>query len=250
MRLENTTTLITGGSSGIGAAAAEALAAAGSRPLLVGRDAARLDEVARHTGGTAIRADLASSEGPESAARQARETAGAVDILVNNAGIGWAGRLAAMSDGEMERLLAVNLLAPLRLTRMLTPSMVERGRGHVVHVSSIAGSTGVRDEAVYSATKAGLATFADAIRQELHGTGVGVSVVVPGVVDTAFFDARGTPYDRRWPRPVPAERLAIAIVDAIRYEHAEVFVPKWMRAPARLRGGLPALYRTFATRFG
>lgn len=250
MQLRGTVTLITGGSSGIGAATAEAVAAAGSRPLLVGRDRARLGGVAERSGGTPIVADLAAPGGPETAGLRALETAGRVDVLVNNAGVGWAGDLGGMSSEEVTRLVNVNLAAPIHLTRMLLPAMTEHGAGHVVHVSSIAGATGVGGEAVYSATKSGLNTFADATRAELAGTGVGVSVVVPGVVETAFFDARGTPYDRRWPRPVPAQRLARAIVDAVHHEHAEVFVPRWMRLPARLRGGFPAVYRLLATRFG
>lgn len=250
MQLRGTVTLITGGSSGIGAATAEAVAAAGSRPLLVGRDRARLDGVADRTGGIPIPADLATADGPETAAMRALEVASRVDVLINNAGVGWAGNLSAMAGEDVTRLVNVNLVAPVQLTRMLAPGMAERGMGHVVQVSSIAGATGVGDEAVYSATKAGLDTFADAARQELAGTGVGVSLVVPGVVDTAFFDTRGVPYDRRWPRPVPAQRLARAIVDAVQHEHAEVFVPRWLRVPARLRGGLPTLYRALATRFG
>ncbi len=250
MHLEGAVTLVTGGSSGIGAATADKLAAAGSRPLLVGREGSRLEAAAERTGGAAIQADLAAPGGPATAAARALELAGRVDVLVNNAGVGWAGTLPAMEDDDISRLVEVNLLAPLRLTRLLAPEMVERGRGHLVSVSSIAGATGVRDEAVYSATKAGLATFADAVRADLAGSGVGVSVVVPGVVDTPFFEARGTPYGRRWPRPIPPERVASAVVDAVRHDRPEVFVPRWMRLPARLRGGLPGAYRALATRFG
>lgn len=250
MRLQGMVTLITGGSSGIGAATAEAMAAAGARLLLVGRDPRRLEPACERSGGTPIRADLAAAEGPELVAAQALQTAGRVDVLVNNAGIGWAGPLHAMRGEEAARLVRVNLLAPLQLTRMIVPGMAGRGTGHVVNVSSIAGSTGVRGEAVYSATKAGLAVFGDAVRQEVTGSGVGVSTVVPGVVDTGFFAARGAAYTRRWPRPVPPQRVAGAIIDAVHHERAEVFVPRWMWLPARLHGGLPAAYRALVTRFG
>lgn len=250
MHLHGTVTLITGGSSGIGAATAEAVAAAGSRPLLVGRDNSRLDAVAQRTGGTAIAADLAAPEGPADTVTKALDVAGHVDVLVNNAGVGWAGPLAEMTGDEAAYLVSLNLLAPLQLTRLLVPHMAERGTGHVVNVASIAGATGVRDEAVYSATKAGLVTFADAVRQDVSGSGVGVSVVIPGVVDTPFFTTRGKQYDRQWPRPVPAQRVADAIVTAVRHERAEVFVPRWMLFPARMRGGIPAVYRALASRFG
>lgn len=250
MELHDTVALITGGSSGIGAATAAALGAAGSRPLLVGRDPGRLEAVAARTGATPIRADLATAEGPETAVSQAVKAAGRIDVLVNNAGVGWAGSLTEMDREDVSRLVAVNLTAPLQLTRLVTARMAEHGGGYVVNVSSIAGGTGVSDEAVYSATKAGLTTFTDAVRQDLAGSGIGVSLVVPGVVDTPFFVTRGSPYTRRWPRPVPAERLAAAIVDAVRRERAEVFVPRWMRLPARFHGGLPAAYRALAARFG
>ena len=240
MRISGATVLITGASSGIGAATARAVAAAGGRAMLTGRDGDRLAAVAAETGGTAFVADITKPV----------EVTEPVDVLVNNAGVGWAGPFAEMTDADIDRLIAVNLAAPIRLTRALVPGMVERGRGHVVFVASIAGATGVRHEAVYAATKAGLIYFADSLRYELGGSGVGVSVVLPGVVDTPFFDRRGRPYDRRRPAPIPAERVARTIVTAIERGHAEVYQPGWMRVPARLRGGAPALFRRLAGRYG
>jgi short-subunit dehydrogenase len=155
-----------------------------------------------------------------------------------------------MEPDRADRLIRVNLAAPIRLTRAVLPGMLRHRRGHVVNVASIAGHVGVPDEAVYSATKAGLITFSDSLRYELDGTNVGVSVVSPGVVDTAFFDRRGRPYDRRFPRPIPAEPVAAAITKAIRNERPMVFVPSWGSFPARLRGGLPGVYRALARRFG
>jgi short-subunit dehydrogenase len=240
MRISGATVLITGASSGIGAATARAVAAAGGRVVLTGRDGDRLAAVAAETGGVAFVADLT---------RQV-EVAEPADVLVNNAGVGWAGPFDEMTDADIDRLIAVNLAAPIRLTRALVPGMVERGRGHVVFVASIAGATGVRHEAVYAATKAGLICFADSLRYELGGSGVGVSVVLPGVVDTPFFDRRGRPYDRRRPAPIPAERVARTIVTAIERDRAEAYQPGWMRIPARLRGGAPALFRRLAGRYG
>ena len=147
-------------------------------------------------------------------------------------------------------MVRVNLGAPVRLTRALIPGMLERRRGHVVNVASVAGHVGVPDEAVYAATKAGLITFSDSLRYELDGTGVGVSVVSPGVVDTPFFERRGRAYDRRFPKPIATELVAEAILRAIRTGKPQVFVPAWGSFPARLRGGLPGLYRTLARRFG
>src|SRR6266498_598590 len=149
-----------------------------------------------------------------------------------------------------ERLVTLNLVAPVRLTRLLLPGMLERGGGHLVYVTSIAGATGVAREAVYAATKAGLGTFADSVREEVAGSGVTVSVVVPGVVDTPFFDRRGSAYDRSWPAPIPAQRVARALLRAISSDRAEVFAPAWIRLPARFKGAAPGLYRRLALRFG
>jgi short-subunit dehydrogenase len=245
--LAGSTALVTGASSGIGAATAELLGRRGARVLLTGRDETALRRVAEATGGDHLAVDLGADGGPQ---RVADWAAGAVDVLVCNAGVGWAGRLVDMPAAEVDRLVRVNVLATLRLAGELLPGMVERGRGHLVLVSSIAGCLGVAEEAVYAATKAALRTFADSVRYEVAGSGVGVSVVVPGVVDTAFFDRRGTPYPRRRPQPRPPEEVARAVVDAVERNRAEVFVPRWLRLPARLHGALPGLVRTLQRRFG
>ena len=246
MRLDGATALITGASSGIGRATAQRLAARGVRPVLSGRDPAALAEVAARTGGQAIAADLAEAGRAGWLAGEALRRAGHVDLLVACAGAGWAGELAAMPPAVAERLVALDLLVPVLLTRALLPGMLARGRGHLVYVASIAGAVGVAGEAVYAASKAGLLGFADSLRAELRGRGVAVTVVLPGAVDTPFFARRGSPYVRGWPAPVAADRVARAVVRAVARERAEVFVPAWLRLPARLRGGLPGLYRRLA----
>lgn len=246
MRLDDKVCLVTGASSGIGAASALRLADAGATVVLVGRDAARLDAVATRVGGTSIVADLSAPDGPELVA----ERAGEVDVLVNNAGIGWCGPFQEMPVADLRRVVEVNLVAPLSLTRLLLPGMLERGRGHVVTVSSIAGCVGVGTEAVYAASKAAVNVFTDSLRYELAGTGVGVSVVVPGVVDTEFFTRRGVPYPRTRPRLIPPERVADAVALAVERERPEVYVPAWMRLPSRLRGAAPWVFRLGARRFG
>lgn len=250
MRLDGAVALVTGGSSGIGAATARALAAAGARPLIAGRDPARLRAVAAQTGGTALQADLADPGGPARLAESALAAAGRVDLLVSNAGVGWAGPIEQLPAAKAAELITVNLTAPIELTRLLAPGMIERGTGRIVFVSSIAGTTGVRGEAVYSAAKAGLGYFAESLAYELAGQHVGVSVVVPGVVDTPFFDRRGRPYGRSAPAPIPAERVARAVVSAVSHDRDLVFVPRWMRFPAWLHGTAPRTFRVLAGRFG
>jgi short-subunit dehydrogenase len=250
MRLAGAVVLVTGGSSGIGAATVRALAAAGARPLIAGRDPARLRAMAAETGGIALQADLADPEGPADLAEAALAVAGRIDLLVSNAGIGWAGPIEQLPAAKAAELITVNLTAPVQLTRLLAPGMIERGAGRIIFVSSIAGTTGVRGEAVYSAAKAGLGYFAESLAYELAGRGVGVSVVVPGVVDTPFFEQRGRPYDRKRPAPIHSERVARAIISAAERDRAVVFVPRWMRFPAWLHGTAPWAFRLLATRFG
>jgi short-subunit dehydrogenase len=245
LRLRGASALVTGASSGIGAALAVRLAAAGCRPVLLGRDAARLEQVAQASGGRAVVADLATPSGLARGCELAAET----DLLVNNAGRGWAGELSTMPADDLASLVAVNLEAPLRLTRAAVPAMRARGRGHVAFVASIA-VVGVRDEAVYAATKAGLRAFAASLRYEVAADGVGVTTVLPGVVDTGFFHTRGRPYDRAVPRPIGADAVATALIRAVRRNRAEVFVPGWLGVAARLQGAVPATFHRLARRFG
>ena len=242
MELRGARCLVTGASSGIGRATAERLRGSGAHVIALGRDAAALERA----GDEVLVSDLAAG----GAWRQAVEQAGAVDVLVNNAGVGWAGPLDAIDPAELERLVALNLIAPMQLTRALVPAMRRRGHGHVVNVTSIVAHTGRREEAVYAATKGGLAAFSESLRQELAGSGVGVSVVTPAAIDTPFFERRGRAYDRSRPRPLPPERVADAIARAVETGRAEIFVPGWMTLPARLRGAAPGLFRRAIDRFG
>ncbi|RCG29944.1 SDR family NAD(P)-dependent oxidoreductase [Sphaerisporangium album] len=245
MRVAGARVLITGASSGVGAAVAGVMAAAGAELVLAGRDRGRLEAVAARTGGSAVVADVVKDR------ELLAERVGKVDVLVSNAGVGWAGSFTQMPADTLDEVVAVNLTAPMHLARLLLPHMVEAGRGHVVLVASIAGAVGVGREAVYSAAKAGLLVFAEALRDEVRQVpGVGVSVVVPGVVDTPFFRRRGEPYDRAWPTPIPPERVARCVLKAVERGRAESYVPGWMWIPARLRGSAPGVFRALTRRFG
>ncbi|WP_326701104.1 SDR family oxidoreductase [Streptomyces sp. NBC_01754] len=243
--------LVTGASSGIGAAVCRRIAAEeGWRLLVSGRDRDRLAKVAASTRSTALRADLMSLEAMERLVDEALGTAGRVDLVVASAGIGWAGPFLSMPAAAVDRVLTVDLASVVHLVRLLLPHMIEAGRGHIVLVGSVAGSTAVRGEAVYSAAKAAIAAFADALRQELRGTGVRVTLVVPGVVDTPFFKTRGMSYVRSWPRVMPPERVADAVWDAVVSGRDDVYVPGWLRVPGMVRAVAPGLYRRLAVRFG
>lgn len=247
MRLDGKVVLVTGGSAGIGAAVAERLAAVGARVVVHGRSEARTAAVAERVGGVPLTGDLGA---PEVVAEAALGVHGRIDVLVANAGVGWSGPFVEMRRDEIERLVAVDLVAPLQLVRCLLPAMVERRSGHIALVGSIAGGTAVAGEAVYAATKAAIDVFAESLRLELRGSGVTVSLTVPGVVDTGFFTARGRAYDRKRPRPRPAVTVAQALVDGIANDRAENWVPGWLRVAPAVRAVAPGLYRRLAARFG
>jgi short-subunit dehydrogenase len=246
MRIAGSTALVTGASRGIGRATALELARRGARIKATGRDAAALDDVARRTGGEWLAADL---ERPEEVDRLA-EWADPVDLLVNNAGFGVTVPFQSLDPAAADALIRVNLLAPIRLARLLLPGMIERGTGHIVNVASVAGHVGVAGEAVYSATKAGLIALSESLRYEVRSLGIGVTVVSPGVVRTAFFDRAGHPYDRAFPRLIRPERAARAIARAVRQDRAQVYVPGWIALPIWLHGAVPWLYRRGAARYG
>lgn len=245
------TALVTGASSGIGAAVAKRIAAErGWRVVVSGRDQRRLAEIADQTSAVPVRADLATSAGVERLVTRTLDAVGHIDLLVAAAGVGWAGPLPAMPAAAVDEVLTVNLTAVAHLVRLVLPGMLAAGRGQIVLVGSTAGTYGVRREVVYSAAKAGVEALAESLRYELRDTGVRVLHVVPAAVDTPFFERRGTPYTRGVPRPLPPERVAEALWDALTHGRQEVFAPRWLGLPRRLRGMAPGLFRRLASRFG
>lgn len=248
MRLTGSRILITGASSGIGRATARLMARADCDLIVVGRDEARLTALTARLGGTHIVADLSIPDQVEALGeRLARGEA--PDIVVFAAGIGMAAHASAAVDAKVDELMSVNLLAPMRLTRLLLPMMTARQHGHLVYVSSIAGALGVPMESAYAASKGGLTLYADSLRGELAGSGVGVTNVLPGAVDTEFFRNRGVPYQRRFPRPIPPMRVAKAIVRGIECERGQVVTPRWLRGPMIVRALAPNTYDRLADRW-
>jgi NAD(P)-dependent dehydrogenase (short-subunit alcohol dehydrogenase family) len=240
--------LITGGSSGIGAATAREFAAHGARIALAGRDIAALRRVAHATGAVCIPGDLRLPGCPRRTVEAAVGALGGLDVLVSNAGVGWSGPFASMSESDIDSLLDINLRAGAHLARAALPYL-RPGRGRLVFIGSIAGLVGVAGEAWYSATKAGLGRMADSLRAELRPAGIGVTLVTPGVVNTAYFERRNSPYVRHYPRPVSPQLVAAAIADAVERCREEVIVPGWLSLPARLKMSFPHLYRLLESRF-
>lgn len=250
MELRGSVVLVTGASSGIGTAVAERSAAAGARVLVHGRDRDRTHAVADRLGATPLVADLGDPAAARALAEEAVAVHGRVDAVVANAGVGWSGPFPAMPVVALDTVLATDLLSPLHLVHALLPAMLARGSGAVVLVGSVAGRTGVAGEAAYAAAKAGIDCFAESLAQELAGSGVTVGTVIPGVVATDFFRHRGRPYERRSPRPVPAGRVADAVIAGLRDGRGERWVPAWLRLGAAVRAAAPATYRRLSLRFG
>lgn len=184
--MKGRTAVITGGGSGIGAAAARRLAAAGASVVLVGRRKDRLDAVAKEIGALARTAvcDVASSAAVAALAREV----GVCDVLVNNAGIAKSAPLAKTDDALWNEILAINLTGTFLCTRAFLPGMAERGWGRVVNVASIAGKAGMQYTSAYCASKHGVLGLTRAVALECARKGVTVNAVCPGWVDTEMTD--------------------------------------------------------------
>jgi NAD(P)-dependent dehydrogenase (short-subunit alcohol dehydrogenase family) len=239
--------LITGGSSGIGAATALAFAARGFPVAVTGLDDDGLHAVASQAGGVSIPGDLRERGAPRRVVEAAAQALGGLDVVVSNAGEGWRGPFAAMTDDDIDSLLDLNLRASAQVARAALAHLPPE-TGHLVFVGSIAGLLGVAGEAWYSATKAGLGMLAEVLRAELRADGIGVTLVVPTVVDTAFYEHRNSPYLRRRPRPISPQVVADAIVEAVEHGREVVVIPGWVSWPARLKANFPGLYRLLERR--
>ena len=244
MSLEGATVVVTGASRGIGRAVALRAARRGARLGLIARSAGDLEKVKAEIGGTSATAtaDVGDRGKVEDAISALEAALGPTDVLVANAGIGAYGPFADIGVEEVERLVRVNLLGTVYPLKAVLPGMIQRGRGHLVVVSSVAGRFGSPFEAAYAATKFAQTGMAEAMAVELEGRGVGVSIVNPGVVDTDFFEARGHAYDRPFPKPISADRVAEAVIGAVESGRSEVFVPRWFKYALAVRHLSPAVY--------
>jgi short-subunit dehydrogenase len=247
MRLDGSVVLVTGASRGIGRSVASLAAAGGARVVALARSRVDLEKLSAEVGQDTlfpVVVDVRDYGALGQAISFAEREVGPVDVVVANAGVGAFGPFAEMSWSEVQRLVEVNVLGTMAVLRQVTPRMIERGRGHVCVVGSVAGRIGVPLEAAYSATKFATAGLAEALRAELGPHGCGVSLVSLGPVDTAFYEARGAAYDRRWPRLLSEERAAAAVLSAVVHERAEVFLPRWLRSAVLARQLLPVLVRS------
>jgi short-subunit dehydrogenase len=229
MDLDGRTVLLTGATGGLGRAIAEALAARGAILVLSSRKADDLEQLAGSlpgVGHATVVCDLAE----EGAALELLDEAGDIDVLVANAGLPGSGRLETFSQDQIGRALRVNLESPVRMTRELLPAWQQRGSGHFVFISSISGFVSLPRSSIYAATKFGLRGFALNLREDLRGSGIGVSVVSPGSIrDAGMFADSGAPPPPGMGTGTPGQ-VANAVVRAIERDKSEISV-----APSRQR---------------
>ncbi len=185
--LKEMVVLLTGGSRGLGPIVAEALAKRGANIALAARSKSGLDDVATRLRAIGIKIlimpiDLSQPSQREKLIADVLSEFGKIDILVNNAGLETEGAYTELSWPSIQETIEVNLIAPMALTRLVLPEMLERKSGHIVNIASIAAKSGAPYAAVYSGTKAGLAEWARALRLEIANTGVHFSTIFPGYV--------------------------------------------------------------------
>lgn len=184
MNLIGRVALVTGGGKGIGAAIAARLASEGAKVAILGRDVEALAKVASETGARAFTADVTDPAAMDRAIAEIEGSFGPIDIAVPNAGIAPGLTLAATDDASWDRVFAVNVTAPFRLTRALLPRMAKRGWGRVIYVASNAGLTGYAFTSAYCASKHAVVGLMRSLAMEFARSGVTVNAVCPGFVDT------------------------------------------------------------------
>ncbi|HMQ26486.1 MAG TPA: SDR family oxidoreductase [Acidimicrobiales bacterium] len=224
--------LVTGASSGIGAALAEGFAERGVTVGICARRADRLAEVLERCQAHAPDSrswvvDLADLGSVGDFARRADDELGGIDLLVNNAGIPKRRRVEETSDADVDQVLAINFQSPVRLTSALLPRFLERGRGQILNVSSVAARLSPPGEAAYAASKAALTVWSESLWVELADTPVSVHVLNPGVIDTELFHLPGNDPKLADVEALPATAVVDVVVEQLASGQFERFLPLW-----------------------
>jgi short-subunit dehydrogenase len=225
---EGTTVLVTGGSSGIGAALAPMLAARGATVGVVARREDRLREVLDRCTGDGHRlwpCDLGDVDAAVQVALDAWDAFGHLDVIVHNAAIPKRRRVQQLTVDELDQTMAVNFFAPARMTLAVLPRMLERDRGVIVNVSSLGGRLGIAHEAAYCASKFALCGWSESMAIDLWDTGVDVRLIIPGPIDTEIWDQPDNEAPLYHGPFEPPESVAADIINAIEGEAFETYSP-------------------------
>jgi short-subunit dehydrogenase len=234
MNLGKRVAIITGASSGIGAATARAFGREGMQVALFARRADRLEQVAadvRTVGGQAIvvPGDVRDRASIAKLVERTVGEFGRIDVLVNNAGLGRLGWLEMLDPADVRLQIEVNLLGTIEMTQLALPYLIRQRSGHIINVASLAGKIGTPLYTVYAATKFGVAGFAEALRREVAPWGVWVSALYPGGVETEWGEQvsyrrrSGIPFARR--ARLSADYVARAIVGLVKRPRREIILP-------------------------
>jgi short-subunit dehydrogenase len=243
MELADTAVLVTGASSGIGAATARAFGAAGARVGLVARRRELLEQVAAETtaaGAPEVEvwsADLADLARAEAVALEAWKRFDGIDVLINNAGAPKRKHITRLTVAEVEQIMALNYFSPVRMILALLPLMRERGRGAIVNVASLAGRVAPPREAAYAGSKFALNGFTEVMAVDLYDEPIRVHAIQPGPIETEIW---GDVPDNEKPSYTgefyPPEDCAAAILDVLTGEGFERYIPPELRDIAALKG--------------
>ena len=249
MNLVGGNVLLTGATGGIGHAIARAFAGRGASLILTGRRADLLAPLGEELGARTIACDLAQRDDVERLASEA--VAAGVDVLIANAAMPASGLLTELTQEQVDRMLEVNLRAPVALAHALAPEMIGRGRGHMVFISSMSGKAASPASSLYSATKFGVRGFALGLREDLRPHRVGVSTVFPGFIRGAgMYADTGVKLPPGVGTRSP-EDVAAAVIRAIERNRAEIDVaPASVRAGASFAGLAPQIAAAVTRRLG
>ena len=222
--------LITGASSGVGAATARLFARSGHTVGIVGRRAERLHAVLADCLATAPEsrawvADLGDLELAEGIADEADQAFGGIDVLINNAAVPKRMPVPELTPAMVEDVMRVNYFSPVRMTLRLLPRMLARRAGTIVNVASMGGRLGIPQEAAYCASKFALTGWSEAMAIDLHGTGVKVRLIQPGPIDTDIWDRPGERAALIEVPKEPPELVARGMLDALASETFEHYLP-------------------------
>ena len=232
MIFNNKTVIITGGSEGVGAAAARMFAEAGANLMLVARDKKNLDAIAEElrskTKVEVFAMDVSDAEACVDVFKKAAFEFGRVDVLVNNAGYHKRGSVEDVDAADLGKMIDVNLKAPIILSRIAIPYLQEAGGGAIINVGSLAGRAPIPGSAGYAASKAGLRSFTYALGMELADSKIKLAVLSPGPIDTGFIMADiDATSDLTFSQPIStAEEVAQAVLDLCGNSLRELSMPK------------------------